>query len=471
MNILGELLDGFNMLILAYFALLNATYLTLGILSYFTLRKYLMRMKTIDVEEMLAASGAPPITVLAPAYNEEAGCVESVKSLLTLRYSEFQILVINDGSKDGTLEKLRSAFEMTPTSRIPMAAIPCAEIRGIYGSRRHPNLFVIDKANGGKADALNAGLNFCITPLVCAIDADSLLERDALMRVVRPFMEDTRTVASGGIIRIANGCTVRSGSVTDVALPGNLLAQFQVLEYLRAFLGGRMGWDALNATLVISGAFGLFRHSLVVEAGGFHKDTVGEDMELVVRLHRHCRDRKIPYRISFVPDPVSWTECPESLKVLGRQRDRWQRGLTQVIWRHRVMLLNPRYGVIGMVAYPYYFFLEMLGPFLELGGYIGFGVALATGRGSAVYAGSFIALSCVFGMALSIGSITLEELTFRRYTRKSDLARLFALGFLENLGYRQILGYWRVKGILSLFRNAKGWGAMERKGFQPRVIR
>lgn len=467
----GGLLDAFNGLVLAYFLVLNFVYLTLGLLAFAALKRYTLRMKTIDVEEMLSAAGVPPITVLAPAYNEEAGCVESVKSLLTLRYPDFQIFVINDGSKDRTLAKLVDAFEMTPVTRVPVAQVPCAEVRAVYRSRRHPNLFLLDKVNGGKADALNAGLNYCGTPLFCAIDADSLLERDALMRVVRPFLEDSTTVATGGIIRIANGCSVRSGSVTDVSLPRNLLARFQVLEYLRAFLTGRMGWHALDATLVISGAFGLFRHATVTAAGGFWKDTVGEDMELVVRLHRHCREHGIPYRISFVPDPVAWTECPETLKVLGRQRDRWQRGLAQVIWRHRVMLLNPRYGFIGMAAYPYFFFLEMLGPILELGGYLGFLAALLTGHWSPAYVAAFLALSVAFGMALSIGAVAMEELTFRRYTRKADVFRLFVLAVVESLGYRQVLGWWRVKGVFNQFRNSKAWGAMERKGFQAGVAR
>ncbi len=467
---LGFILDAFNNLVLGYFLLLNFFYLLLGVLSYFAMRKYALRMKTIDVEELLATSGAPAITLIAPAYNEEAGCVEATKALLTLRYPKFEILVVNDGSKDGTLKKLIDAFELKPSSRMAYAHIPSAKVRGIYRGNRHPNLVVIDKENGGKADALNTGLNYCGSPLFCAIDADSLLEPDALMRVVRPFLEDSTTIATGGIIRIANGCTVKSGSVTEVTLPKNLIASYQVLEYLRAFLAGRMGWHAVHATLIISGAFGLFRHSLVVDAGGFNKNTVGEDMELVVRLHRHCREKKIPYRIDFVPDPVAWTECPENLKVLGRQRDRWQRGLTQTIIRHRIMLFNPRYGVIGLLAYPYFFFLEMLGPVLELGGYATFLFAAILGRSSLAYIIAFFMLSVVFGMSLSIGAVALEELTFRRYTRRADMYRLFFLGFLENLGYRQLLGYWRVKGLFSLMWNSHGWGQMERKGFQPKPV-
>jgi cellulose synthase/poly-beta-1,6-N-acetylglucosamine synthase-like glycosyltransferase len=297
------------------------------------------------------------------------------------------------------------------------------------------------------------------------MDADCILERDALVRVARPFLEDRTTIAVGGIVRIVNGCTVEHGELVRVCLPRRPLPRFQVLEYLRAFLSGRMGWAALDATLIISGAFGLFRRSIVVEVGGFATDTVGEDMELVVRLHRHCRERKIPYRITFVPDPVAWTECPESLRVLGRQRDRWQRGLTEVLTRHWRMLLNPRYGRVGLVAYPYFFFLEMLGPAVEIAGYAAFLVLLTIGSVSVRYAVAFLSVAVILGITISIAAVGLEELTFRRYPRLRDLLHLFLLAVLENVGYRQLSSYWRVHGMISLLRRRKGWGTMTRRGF------
>lgn len=455
----------FNYVVLAYFVALNSVYLATSLFAFGALRKYARRLKFLDVEDLMAAAGAPPITLIAPAYNEEATCVEATRSLLTLKYPEYDIVVVNDGSTDRTLERLIQAFELAPSARMPLSDLPTAPIRKIYQSRRHPNLWVVDKDNGGKADALNAGINFARTPLFCAMDADSLLEREALTRIVRPFLEDASTIATGGIIRIVNGCTVKGGEVTEVALPGNLLARFQVLEYLRAFLSGRMGWGALNATLVISGAFGLFRRASVVDAGGFATDTVGEDMELVVRLHRYYREQRRPYRITFVPDPVAWTECPETLRVLGRQRDRWQRGLAQSLVRHARMLGNPAYGRIGLVAFPYFFFLEMLGPLIEVGGYGAFALTVAAGRASGPYVAAFLAVAVVLGMVLSIAAVGLEELTFRRYPRVSDLFRLFGLAALENLGYRQLVTWWRFKGLVSAVRGVKGWGAMERKGF------
>ncbi|HSG46269.1 MAG TPA: glycosyltransferase family 2 protein, partial [Longimicrobiales bacterium] len=272
-------------------------------------------------------------------------------------------------------------------------------------------------------------------------------------------------VAAGGILRIANGCVVKQGQVVDVRLPRNLWAQFQVLEYLRAFLSGRMGWAALDATLVISGAFGIFRRSVVVEAGGYATDTVGEDMELVVRLHRHCAEAGVPYRIHFVPDPVAWTECPESLSILGRQRDRWQRGLFQSLTRHRVMLFNRRYGKAGLLAFPYFFFLEMCGPVIEGLGYVSFAVTVLSGRADPLYIQAFLGVAVALGMALSVAAVGLEELSFRRYPRTSDLIRLFALAVLENFGYRQLSAWWRLKGTWSAIRKVEGWGGMQRKGF------
>jgi cellulose synthase/poly-beta-1,6-N-acetylglucosamine synthase-like glycosyltransferase len=461
-------LSVFNIVVLSYFLLLNFFYLVTTIFAFRALRNYQRRLKTLDVDDMIATAGAPPITLIAPAFNEEATCVESARSLLALRYPEYDVVVVNDGSRDGTLAALVAAYDMVPAARLPTAAIPTARVRGVYRSKRHPHLWVIDKENGGKADALNAGLNQCRTPVFCAMDADSLLEPDALIRVIRPFLEDNSTVAAGGIIRIVNGCEVRFGMVTDVRLPDNLLARIQVLEYLRAFLTGRMGWSALRAMLIISGAFGLFRRSVVVDAGGFATDTVGEDMELVVRLHQHCIENGMVYRIPFVPDPVAWTECPESLRVLGRQRDRWQRGLAQVLTRHRRMLLRRKYGKVGLVAYPYYFFLEMLGPAIELLGYVTFAISAALGLVDGRVVVAFLTLAFLFGMMLSVASVTLEELTFRRYQRTSDLVRLFLLAVVENFGYRQLSTLWRVRGLISAARGSQGWGTMQRKGFGAR---
>lgn len=456
----------FNWVVVSYFVLLNGVYLSTSLFAFGALRRYALRLRSLDLTELITSAGAPPITLIAPAYNEAVTCVESVRSLLGMEYPDYEVLVVNDGSSDETVERLTEAYELEPASRIPTATLATAPVRAVYRSRTHPSLWLIDKENGGKADALNAGLNYCYTPMFCAMDADSILEPQALIRIVRPFLEDSSTVAAGGILRIVNGCTVERGRVTEVRLPSNLLAQFQVLEYLRVFLAGRMGWAALDATLIISGAFGIFRRASVVAVGGYATDTVGEDMELIVRLHRHGYETGAPHRIHFVPDPVAWTECPESVAVLSRQRDRWQRGLFQSLLRHRRMLLNPRYGRVGMIAFPYFFFLEMLGPVIELGGYVSFTITILSGRADWYLVGAFLAVAVAFGGVLSLSAVALEELSFRRYPRLVDLLRLFFLAALENLGYRQMNTWWRVKGTVSALRGVQRWGKMTRKGFK-----
>ena len=460
-----------NAMVLVYFVVLNSTYLVTSLTAFRSLRSYARRLKTVDIGELIRTGAALPVTLVAPAYNEEASCVEAARALLTLEYPDYEVLIVNDGSTDGTLARLIEAFELEQAPRFPSANIPTARVRATYRSARYRNLWVVDKENGKKADAINAGLNLTRTPLFCVIDSDSLLEPQALMRVCRPFLEDARTMAAGGIIRIVNGTTVRRGRVQDVRLPRSLLARFQILEYLRSFHSGRLGWAEMNATMIISGAFGLFRRWVVVEAGGFTTNTVGEDMELVVRLHRHCRDSNIPYRIVYIPDPVAWTECPETIRTLARQRDRWQRGLVETLTRHRAMLLRPKYGTVGLLSYPYFFFLEMIGPVIELLGYLAFAATLALGLAPGEFILAFLALAIVFGVALSVAALGLEELSFRRYQHTSDLVQLFWLAVVENLGYRQLNSWWRIRGMWSALRGKTAWGEQKRKGFDKAARR
>lgn len=460
-----------NGVVLIYFLAINLVYVVMSVTALRVIWRYRQRLLAFNLLDPSRARAAPPITVLAPAYNEELTCAESVRSLLTLDYPRHEIIVINDGSKDGTMKQLIATFELVPRARLATASIPAAPVRQVYQSRAHANLWVIDKENGGKADALNAGINYCNTPLLCAVDADTLLERDALTRIVRPFLEDARTVAVGGKIRVVNDCTVRSGIVTDARLPKNHLAALQAVEYLRAFLVGRVGWAAFNASLVISGAFGLFSRGAVVDAGGYGSkrtsgETVGEDMELVIRIKRLFTERGRPCEIAFVPDSVAWTEVPESYRVLGRQRDRWQRGLIESLTRHRTMLFNPRYGPTGLVAFPVFFFLEGLGPIIELAGYLGFSIAVVTGRASGAYVIGFFVLAFTLGVALSVTAVLIEEVAFGRYGRVRDVFRMFALGTLENFGFRQLTTYWRVRGLYRSLTGQKAWGKMERKGFR-----
>lgn len=413
------------------------------------------------------ADAAPPITLMAPAYNEALTIVESVRSLLALQYPNFEVVVVNDGSKDETLKVLMEAFELAPAERHYNFSVPCARIRGLYSAPNQPRLLVIDKENGGKADALNAALNLSRAPIVCSMDADSLLEPDALLRAVRPFVEDpSRTVAVGGTIRIANGCKIAYGRVVEVGAPRNFLALLQTVEYLRAFLMARLAWSRVSALTIISGAFGLFRRQAVLEVGGYSHGTVGEDMELVVKLHKHFRRQRRPYRIAFTPEPVCWTEAPETWSVLARQRARWHRGALETFFRHRDMILNPRYGRIGLLGFGHILLVDVLGPLIELFGYALIPAFWLLGVLSTDYLWAMMAITFGFGVVISVGALALEEAELRRFPDARSLLILMGAAILENFGYRQINNLWRLRGTWQFLTGAQGWGAMTRKGFQ-----
>lgn len=410
---------------------------------------------------------APPIAVLAPAFNEEVTIVESVRSLLALHYPDFEVIVINDGSRDGTLARMIEYFGLAPVDRYHDVSVKHQPIRGLYASPRIPRLLVIDKDNGGKSDALNAGINVARAPLFCSIDADSLLESDALLRAVRPFVEEPKlTIAVGGTIRIANGSRIEAGRVLEVKLPRNFIALVQIIEYLRAFLMARLALGEMQALTVISGAFGLFRRDRVMEVGGYSHGTVGEDMELVIKLHRHMRDRKLSYRVEFIPEPVCWTEAPDDLITLGRQRARWQRGALETFFRHKDMLFNPRYGRIGFIGFGQILVVDVLGPIVEVLGYVLVPLLWGLGLLAMDYLLAFIAVTFTLGIFVSVATLILEEIQLRRFPKASDLVTLTAIAVLENFGYRQLSNLWRIRGWWQFLRKQQGWGTMTRRGFQ-----
>lgn len=452
--------------ILVYFLLINSFYFLFVVLSLVGILRYQRMTSYVRMKEIFSLPLAKPISIIAPAFNEGAGILESVRSLLALEYPLYEVIVVNDGSTDATLDRLVSEFDLRKTNRVFRRSIDTAPVRGIYISPKEPRLVVVDKVNGKKADALNAGLNIARYPLFCAIDADSILDRDALLKVVRPFHEDPeRTVGVGGVVRLSNGCVVKNGQVQRVGMPRNSLARFQILEYLRAFLGGRMGMSMLNCLLIVSGAFGLFRKDVALKVGGYRKSAIGEDMDLVVRLRRYLHEHKVPYRITFIPDPICWTEAPERYRDLARQRNRWHRGLVEVLSRNLKMVFNPRYGMTGMLAMPFYFFFEMLGPIIELFGYLLFGYYIVTRQINVPFTINFFLLAIVYGMLLSLTAILLEEFSLQRYPRLADVVVIAAYGILENLVYRQWLTFVRVKAFGDVFRGKNEWGAMDKKGF------
>ncbi len=458
----------FNWFVLGYFVVLNGSYLVLLYGAGRELFTFMHRARIESTDEVMRSPLAPSVTLVSPAWNESLGIVDSVRSLLALEYPDFQVVVVNDGSTDDTLEKLIAAFDMEQVEYAYAPAIPTAPFRALYRSRTERRVLVVDKENGGgKADACNCGINVADTDLVCVIDSDSVLDADALAKSARPFIDDPdEMVAVGGIVRIINDSIVERGHVSEVRLPRAHLARIQVLEYLRAFLAGRSGWSRINALCIISGAFGVFRRDVVTEVGGLSTRTLGEDMELCVRIHGHMRRERRPYRIAFVPDPVCWTEAPEDVKNLRSQRMRWHRGLTDILTTHRRMICNPRYGSVGMFALPHFVLFELLAPIVELSGLVLVPLSWYLGYVNWVFVAAFAAMALLFGIFLSIAALALEEMALRRYPSVRQLLMLVAYAFAENLGYRQATAWWRIRGLVRELRRVEAvWEPIERKGF------
>jgi cellulose synthase/poly-beta-1,6-N-acetylglucosamine synthase-like glycosyltransferase len=447
---------------MAYFVVLGVSYFVLNACSLLELPRQL-EAGLPDLLPRPHSGYEPPVSVIVPAYNEEATFTAAIRSILRLDYPEFEIIVVNDGSRDRTLEALIREFSLVPFPEAYRQRIETRAIRGIHRSTAHPNLRVIDKENGGKADAINAGINAARYPLVCIVDADSILERRSLRQVVLPFLIEPHTIAAGGCVRIANGCEVRGGFLDKVGLPRNLLAMAQVVEYLRAFLFGRLGWAPMNSVPIISGAFGVFRKEAVVAAGGYRSDTLGEDMELVMRLHRLNRMAGHPYRVAFQIKPVCWTDAPESTRVLRNQRIRWQRGLGESLAHNRELLFHARGGAAGWLMFPFMVTFELLGPLVELSGYLFMVVGFASGFISAAVFWSFLLLAVSLGILLSLSALLLEEISCHTYVRRGNLLALVCMAIAENFGYHQLVLVWRLQGFFQWATRAPAhWGKMKR---------
>jgi cellulose synthase/poly-beta-1,6-N-acetylglucosamine synthase-like glycosyltransferase len=464
-NAASELLGAFGWVVLAYLVALNLSYTILLGLGWSEISRWVRRRRLRDFDTIAGSELSLPVSIIVPAYNEAKVIVASVRSLLGAQYPNFEVLVVNDGSSDATLDELRAAFSLVEVGRVPRSRLDTAPVRGVWVGAADERVVVVDKDNGGKADALNAGLSYARYPLFCAVDSDTMLDPDALPRLVWHFQAKPETVACGGIVRIVNGSSVVGTRVTRVRTPRSLLVNLQIVEYLRAFLVGRTGWSRLGMLLIISGAFGMFRREAVIEAGGYATDTVGEDMELVVRLHRLHRERGLPYRAAFVADPVCWTEAPTELRALARQRDRWQRGLLETLVRHRDMVGRRRYGRAGLLALPYLVLFEALGPLLEALAYPATAVALGVGRMDAAVALGILGLTFTYGLTLSFGALRIEERAFQRYARWRCLGRLMIAVVVENFGYRQWSTLVRARAMWTLLRRRGDWGHIARAGY------
>jgi|AntRauTorckE6833_2_1112554.scaffolds.fasta_scaffold18720_2 cellulose synthase/poly-beta-1,6-N-acetylglucosamine synthase-like glycosyltransferase len=453
--------------IITYFLSLNSVYLLLVISSLIYIRQQMLLSDVVKPSSLFKSKVYKTISILVPAYNEAGNIIESVESLLRLEYPEYEIIVINDGSSDETIERLKDHFKLTKTELFYKQSIDHQPVRGIYKTAEIPNLTVIDKENGGKSDALNAGINVSDYDLVCSIDADSILEQDVLKKLIQTFVRHKDTIAAGGIVRVINGCKIVNREIKEIHVPDGFLGRLQSVEYLRAFLFGRVGWDYLKSLLIISGAFGIFDRKAILEVGGYSVDSVGEDIELIIRLHSHFLRSKKEYNIRFLPEPICWTEVPVDYKSLKNQRNRWHRGLADSLWRHKYMLFNPTYGRIGLLVMPFFLIFELIGPIIILLSYLYLGVLFfIPGYTSISFIVLFFAVSVIYGMVVSLISVLAEEIAYKTYSSTKDILILTAYSFIENMGYRQIHSYWQVLGIIDFIKGNKSWGKMERKGFK-----
>ena len=465
MHAIAQSLAALDTTILVYFVVLNSFYAMLLVLSIPELWTHFQIADDEYFSRVLSSDALPPISVLVPAYNEEVTIVASVLSFLTLKYPRHEVVLVNDGSKDRTMDVLIAAYELYEVPPAIPRTLQTAPIRAVYRSRTHTRLLVLDKENGGKADSLNAAINSARFPYVIACDADTLIESDALLRLARPFLLGREIAAIGGTIRVVNACKVELGRVIEAKVDSRWLPGCQTVEYLRAFLFGRLGWNRIGGNLIISGAFGLFARKYLLAIGGYQVGNVTEDMDLAVRLHIHLRKHGIKAAMPFIPDPVAWTEVPTSRQILHRQRERWHRGLIGTVWERRKMIFNPRYGAVGMVALPFFAFGEMLAPIVELLDYIGLLLGLILHAVNMPFAIAFLCVAIGYGMLLSMWAIVLEEVTFRRYNARRDLWRLFFFAVVEGLGYRQLTVLYRLHAFWKVLRGEKGWGVMQREGF------
>lgn len=461
----------FNTSILIFAVLIMLSYVILAFISTKTLRHYLKENNFVNYDVLLTAKYAPHLSLIAPAYNEGMTIRENVQSMLALNYTNYEVIVVNDGSKDNTMEILIEAYDLIEREDPIVVQIPSNEIRAVYVPRNpaFKKLVVVDKVNGGKADALNAGINVSKHPYIVCIDVDCVLSMDALLRLAKPFLEQssTRIIATGGVVRIANSCIVKGGKLLEVNAPDKMLPRIQVLEYLRAFLLGRMAWSKLDGLLLISGAFGMFDKEIAIKSGGYNHKTVGEDMELVVRMRRYMIEHDMKYSVSFIPDPLCWTEAPDNFKIFRKQRSRWTRGTMETLWIHRNMMLNPKYKFLGMISVPYWTVFEYMAPLIEFTGLLITAYYVATGMLHPYFFLLLFLFVYTFAVMFSFYALAVDEFTYHQYPKFKDLRRLLGAAMVEPLYYHPFTIYAALRGNWEKLKGTSAWGEMTRTGFTP----
>lgn len=465
MTILRFFIHYFNLFCMFYTLLLSAGYVVQLAVSYIRIVRDRRQSPADDFLDYSGSDNLPPVSVLVPAYNEQENLVQNVRDLLNLNYPEFEVIVVNDGSTDGTHDRMVAAFGLYPIEYAMRISVPTQAVRGVYYNPDHPRLIYVDKENGGKSDALNAGINMSVYPLFACLDADSRLEKDAVLRLATEFIRDSKTVVAGGMVRIANGSVIEDGEWKSFRIPDRAVEKFQMVEYFRAFLSGRISWGMTNSLLIVSGAFGVFNKQVVIDCGGYKRDTIGEDMEIVLNIHEKMRQKGRKYRVVMREDAVCWTQGPMSMRDLRSQRRRWQIGLMDSLLRHKRMILNPGYGFVGLVSVPYSWLFELLGAPIEVFGYFLIPLALLMGELSWYYFILYLALAIALGIILSFGGLILEQKTGEGRMTARQCLRLTRYALLENFGYRQAITVFRTEGMLRFRSLRRSWGKIRREEF------
>lgn len=470
MNTLEQIIKSSEFFFGCYSIFYLIIYCTLGILSYTEIKKYYANSAFLNTEVLIKSNNTIGVSIVAPAFNEGKSIVENVKSLLSQDYPLFEVVIINDGSTDDTLEKLIHSFDLIKVDYFYQEKVKTAYINGHYISTNpiYNKLIVIDKENvKSKADAMNAGINLAKYPLFLCTDVDCILRKDTIAMLVKPFIESKKKVlATGAAIRISNSCEFKEGTMYKSNYPKNFFACFQELEYIRCFLYGRMAWSRINGSLLVSGGLGMFDRKLVIEVGGYKKESLGEDMELITRMRKYMYEKKEPFVIKYIPESLCWTEGPSDRKVFLRQRVRWARGLAQNLYIHRKMIFNPKYGITAFIVLPYFIFCEFAVPILEIIGlfFIAMDIAFFGINYSFLLMISFSVY--LFYIFVTLISVYLDQSIHKQYSGLRDIFRLIALIFLEPFLYHPINVYASIKGYFYFFRNKeKVWGEMTRQGF------
>ncbi|MGM1057036.1 MAG: glycosyltransferase [Bacteroidota bacterium] len=441
------------------------------LLSNRAVKRNKRRAHFLKVNDIVGATDIPSVTLVAPAYNEGLTIVDNVRSLLSIQYPFYDLIIVNDGSKDNSMELLIDKYSLEPfDATFVTQPIPTATVNKIYKSTKSQfkHLTVIDKNNGGRADAINAGINFAGTELILCTDADCIIEQDAIIKMVRPYLEEggQEIIACGGGIGIANDSVIHNGVLKELRVPKDLIPTIQVVEYIRAFLIGRMGWGEINGLMLVSGAFGMYPRTRLIEVGGFDATTVGEDLELCIRLRIHMERIKKPYKVVYIPETLCWTEAPPDVNILIKQRDRWARGLWETMKLHKQLFLNPKFRNMGLFFYPYWLFFEFGAPIVEFLGLICIIVFGALGLIN--WTTAILLFTCVYliGCIFSTVAIFLYIKNFKHYSSLKQVSELLLAAYLEPFLYHPVLLFGQMKGYYKmLFGIKSGWGTMTRKGF------